>query len=338
MEYSRTIAGQLQLDDYVDIAHQIYSGNDKYRSIWDIWAHTLHHAAGIAEAIRKSAPPAKLFKEIADCTLWLLTAIHRLSRRITKPDGQDSGPPETLIRIQSGCSDLVWHRYPAVCHACYQRRTEGSREKENATTFVPCDCSTQHSDASYTKDMKDLKRRVLASLRELSEERLDRKPKSIDEWQKMFGELFCSDIDRLSLADLVLHLMEELGEASDAMIRTYSYRGEGKDKDFVRGEPRQRQLRLEAQLADVFSRLFAIVEKINRVASTDREFQSELFKNSSLALDPIRLSAILWYRYGRDEDRSFWCPFCKKISCECQLVFVPANRGVGEFLHLLGPT
>jgi hypothetical protein len=328
MECSHTIAGQVQLDDYVDIAHEIYAKNDAYRSIWDVWAHTLHHAAGIAESIRKSAPPAKLFNEIADCTLWLLTAIHKFSGLIAEPKAPDIEPPETLVRIQSGCSDLLWHRYPAVCHTCYLRRTEGNREKENDSTFIPCDCSAHPDTVGYSKEVK---RRALDALRRLSDDRRDQKPKSIDQWQEMFGRVFSSNISRLSLTDLALHLMEELGEASDAMIRMYSY----KKDDFVPAEPIQRQFRLEAQLADAFSQLFAIVEKINQIATQCCEFSRVLSKGSAPVLQPIRLSAILWDRYGCDDLKSFWCPFCKKISCKCELVFVPATRPVKEFLQLL---
>jgi NTP pyrophosphatase (non-canonical NTP hydrolase) len=328
MEYSRTVAGQLQLDDYVEIAHRIYSENDKYRSIWDIWAHTLHHAAGIAEAIRKSEPAPDLFDEIADCSLWLLTAIYRMSKKIAEPDGHDNEPPETLIRIKSSCSNLLWQRYPAVCHLCYLRRTEGDRKKENASTFLVCDCLVHPSDAPYSKETK---RRALAALRKFGQEMLSNKPKTIDEWQEMFGRVFASNIDRLSLTDFALHFLEELGEVSDAMIRIYSY----KEGGFTAEEATERQFRLEAQLADSFSRLFAIVGKINRVAEKGSESYRELFKQLSTCTEPIRLSAILWRRYGRDDWNSFWCRFCGQMPCKCNLIFVPANRPIKEFLQLL---
>jgi hypothetical protein len=333
MEYTRSSAGKMQLDEYVDVVNKIYGANDKYRSIWDVWSHTLHHAAGIAESVRKSAPPEKLFNEIADCALWLFTAIHRLSGKMTEPEGQDNGPPETLIRIQSGCSDLVWHRYPAVCHTCYLRRTEGNRANENEATFAPCDCLVHPDNASYSKDTK---RRALESLWKVSEERLDKKPKTMDQWQEMFGQVFSATIDRVSLTDLALHFMEELGEASDAMIRMYSYKDKGHDADFNPGEPRQRRFRLEAQVADAFSRLFAIVEKINR-SVTNCDFRRELYGSSLTTSGPILLSAVLWRRYGQDDLKSFWCRFCKNIVCNCQLVFVPANRSVEELLGLLKP-
>jgi NTP pyrophosphatase (non-canonical NTP hydrolase) len=328
MEYSLTTAGQLQLDEYVEIAHRIYAANDKYRSIWDIWAHTLHHGAGIGEAVRKSEPARNLFDEIADCCLWLLTAIHRMSVKLAASDGQDIEAPETLIRIDSRCSDLFWHRYPGVCHICYIRRTEGERKKENPSTLLVCDCLMHATAASYPKEMR---RRALCALRELAHETLPKKPKTIDEWQEMVSRVFSSNIDRLSLNDFALHFLEELGEVSDAMIRIYAY----KEGDFTASEAKQRQFRLEAQLADSFSQLFAIVEKINRIARKGSEYNQELFSHSSTCVEPIRLSAILWRRYGHDDWKSFWCRFCGQMPCKCKLLFVPANRRVEEFLRLI---
>src|SRR5437870_4567531 len=66
MQYSCTTVGQLQLDEYVAVVPKIYSKHDQNRSIWDVWCHTLHHGAAVAERIRKNAPQDKLFTEIAD--------------------------------------------------------------------------------------------------------------------------------------------------------------------------------------------------------------------------------------------------------------------------------
>ena len=56
------------------------------------------------------------------------------------------------------------------------------------------------------------------------------------------------------------------------MVRMYSY----KQDDFLKGEPRQRQLRLESQIADVFSWLFALVEE-------NEPFRSRTFRSSGMA-------------------------------------------------------
>jgi NTP pyrophosphatase (non-canonical NTP hydrolase) len=82
----------------------------------------------------------------------------------------------------------------------------------------------------------------------------------------MFGTVFAANLRHLSLTDVGLHLMEELGEVSDAMVRMYSY----VQKTFVAGEPNWRQFKLEAQLADVFSWLFSLIEKLSRLEGERR--------------------------------------------------------------------
>lgn len=316
MEYSRAAAGQMQLDDYVGVVPQIYSAHDAERSIWDVWCHTLHHTAAVAEAIRKGAPADELFKEIADFALWLLTTVDKLTGRIGTLKNSNETPVETIIRIQSSCSDLVWHKYPHMCPLCYSRRTKGDRNRESSEDFrAPCDCLTQVDGLD-----DEARRRAIIALRSFSEDNRSKKPQSIDEWQKMFGQIFGANLRRLSLTDIALHLMEELGEASDAMIRMYSYT----DKKWLAEEARWRQLRLEAQLADVFSWLFALVEKINSTAE----------RAASKAPEPILLSQIIWRRYGSDDLRSFFCPHCGKPVCSCPVILVPAARSLEELKSL----
>lgn len=238
MTYSRDTVGGVQLDDYVVKIAEIYSANDRNRSLSDVWCHALHHAAAIVERVRKKSPASRVFDEIADFSLWLFTAVSKLLGRLGEPEERNETLPETLIRIQSDCSDLLWHRYPKICPMCYLRRTKGGSNFGDLQVLLsPCDCPLGDADEPQTRDEK---RAVAEALRRLSRETQGAKPKSIDEWQEMFGVVFRSNLRRISLTEVTLHLMEELGEASDAMVRMYSYSLE----NFVRGEPRQRQLRL----------------------------------------------------------------------------------------------
>src|SRR5579871_5084941 len=111
MGYSRANVGRMQLDEYVDLVPKIYRRNDDDRSIWDVSCHLLHHAAAIAEAIRRKSPSTKLFTEVADCALWLFTLVYKFRGELGKPKPPEKGGPETIIRIESGCSDLLWHKY-----------------------------------------------------------------------------------------------------------------------------------------------------------------------------------------------------------------------------------
>src|SRR2546430_1606505 len=179
MQYSQATVGRMQLDDYVTVVPRIYGKHDQNRSIWDVWCHTLHHGAAVAERIRKNAPADQLFTEIADFALWMFTAVHRLKGRPGRRKNPAETPPETLVRIENSCSDLVWHRYPAVCHLCYARRNRPGRAPQKHSFFDPCDCSMQPVDS---RD-KETKRRDSRRLLNFSEATHSSKPKTIDEWQ-----------------------------------------------------------------------------------------------------------------------------------------------------------
>jgi hypothetical protein len=315
----------MQLDEYVTVIARVYEANDRHRSLWDVWCHTLHHAAAIAERARKNASADDLFQEIADFALWLFTAVHKLEGPVGEMRNTNETQLETVIRIRSGCSNLLWHRYPRFCPLCYERRTRGNRKLENRQNFPdPCNCLLNDSQPQQ----KPIRRAAVVALRGFSEETRNKKPKSIDEWQEMFGTVFRANLKHLSLVDATSHLLEELGEASDAMIRMSSY----KNKDFRKGEPDHCQLRLEAQVADVFSWLFAVVEKIR---STRNGLDYKRRRSKVVAVTAaVRLSEIIWGRYGCEDLHSFRCPFCKRTVCACPLVFVPATRPIEEMKTL----
>jgi NTP pyrophosphatase (non-canonical NTP hydrolase) len=326
MEYSHANVGQKPLDEYVDVVAKIYSEHDKNRSIWDIWCHTLHHAAGIAEQIRLGATGEGLRTEIADFSLWLFTAILKFRGKFGESKDGFEGPYDRFVRIQSPCTDLLWQKYPKACPSCSGLRIASERTDGVGPGHLnPCECPAQRPEA---EDPATRRKRITA-LRNYSDEIRGEKPISIDDWQKMFGTVFESNLKALSLTDIGLHLMEELGEASDAIIRMYTY-GE---RTFVKGEPNWRQSDLEGELADVISWLFALVEKLDslrRNTHTDGKNESE---PTVSPVEAVRLSAIIWERYGSDALNSFHCQKCKSRECHCEIILVPATRSTEELLE-----
>jgi hypothetical protein len=326
MECSRTNVGQLPLDQFVRVVSTIYNGHDQYRSIWDVWCHTMHHAAGIAEQIRKGESEEDLYREIADFSLWLFTMVLKLSGEFGHPKGEFEGPQDRYIRIWNSCSDIVWHKYPKLCPLCHDKRIARANVAEvKLGDIQPCCCppnpGTQESDDAW--------RRRIAAVREYSGQIYAEKPKGIDEWQGMFGAVFGDKLSLFSLSDISLHLMEELGETSDAMIRMYSY----SPNTFVDGEPNRRQVKLEAQFADVFSWLFALVEKLNFLKQPvlgSGTADQEMIPQPTRA---IRLSEIIWQRYGSDSRQLFCCWKCKLPDCGCKIILVPNVRPSAELLE-----
>jgi NTP pyrophosphatase (non-canonical NTP hydrolase) len=313
MEYTLETVGLLQLDEYVAEIAAIYKRNDIYRSLWDVWCHTLHNAAGIAERIRKGQTSGRLMDEIADFSLWLFTFVRKLSEGAAPDKVGNAIGSDAVIRIENACSDLLWQRYPGICPFCLARRSKAGATSEQELRR-PCECSCAKYDATQSKQEK---RAAAEVVRAFSRHHFSEKPRSIDEWQKMFVTVFQTNLSQTSPQQAVLHMLEELGETSDAMARTYSY----KKSEFVHGEPHQRRLRLESQLADVFSWLFTVVETLNRERCP---------KNDDATL-PTCLSQIIWRRYGSDSLRSLYCRFCERRECECTLIVVPTTRSMEEF-------
>jgi NTP pyrophosphatase (non-canonical NTP hydrolase) len=200
---------------------------------------------------------------------------------------------------------------------CYARRK--ASKIRGAALVLPCDCSKQEPDLRG----KDAKRADLKALRRFSEGIRNKKPESIDEWQIMFGAIFGKNIERLSSSEIGFHLLEELGEISDAMARMYTY----SRKNFRFGEPNWRQARLEDQIADAFSWLFALVQKLNAMKFSNRELK----RRAKTAR--VTLSEIVWRRYCADRKGSFRCPSCGTQVCSCALVFVPGTHPVNDLLQ-----
>ncbi len=318
----RVDSGQTSLDEYVNVVASVYSPHDHHRSIWDVWCHTLHHAAGIAQQIRKGATEDKLHVEIADFSLWLFTVVLKLTGNFGQSEGRSETPQESLFRIQSSCSNLLWHKYPNACPLCSARKIAANTTPAAIGDLYPCECLGHQPEA----EQPDARRNRLIALRKYSDHARSKKPTSIDSWQTMFGAIFGQNLALLPLTEVALHLMEELGEVSDAMIRMYTY----KEKTFRSGEPNWRQSNLEVQLADVFSWLFALAEKLNLLERERYEHEKQSSDSASEPFDPVRLSKIIWRRYGSDALGSFYCPFCGETVCKCPILLVPATRTIEE--------
>jgi len=317
MGRSRHEIGQIPLDEYVDAVASIYSTHDGKRSIWDVWCHTLHHAAAIAEQIRRHGPNEKLHTEIADFSLWLFTAILKLKGKFGQSEGRAETPQESVIRIQSSCADLIWHKYPKLCPTCFANETV-AHEKPGHLNI--CECPAQRAE----NENDDTRRKRTTAVRHYSEGVRNKKPSGVDEWQEMFGAIFAKNLATLSPSDIALHIMEELGEASDAMVRMYTY----SERNFIDEEPNWRQSDLEGELADVFSWLFALVNKLDTAKAGIQKDRDQDSRPAAVSTESVRLSGIIWDRYGSDSSNSFCCRKCKGIVCNCQIILVPNTHSI----------
>jgi NTP pyrophosphatase (non-canonical NTP hydrolase) len=146
----------------------------------------------------------------------------------------------------------------------------------------------------------------------------------------MIAALYGERLRQESLTEIALHLIEEMGEVSDRLIRMYDYR----EGDLVENLIGPRQVRLEDELADVLSWQFGLVERLGmerRIRT--RDYSSTSSQESSN--DRLFLSQILWAKYGSDEERGFWCRHCKKLICECHILLIQSREQVEDLLSKL---
>ena len=136
----------------------------------------------------------------------------------------------TMNRLHINVEDAVWRHFPLVCSYC-----ESS----------PCKCASQ----------KDVPRRLLES-------RPTAKPSSINEFQKMFDQIYPHGSRTIEHAGV--HLAEELGELSEALL---AYEGRHDDNDFHA---------IELEAADFFSCIAGVFNslEISMSAELARRFEN----------------------------------------------------------------
>ncbi len=265
------------------------------------------------------------YREIADFSLWLFTMVLKLRDKFGMSEGSFEAPADRFIRIQSTCSDLLWHKYPKSCPSCSAPKiVSGGTNTAGLGRLNPCECRARRPEA---EDPVARNERI-GALRNYSTMIRAEKPKSVGEWQEMFGAVFEAKLKVLALPEIALRMMEKLGEVSDAMIRMYTY----SERTFVNGEPNRRQANLEGELADVFSWLFALAEKLDALKRIAYEDGKQGSGPTPRPTEPVRLSGIIWKRYGSDALNAFCCWKCKAPECRCQIILVPATRSTEELM------
>lgn len=302
MDCTAATVGNLKLDDYVAAVTAIYARHDRNRSLWDVWCHAQHHAAAIAEEVRKgllSPRNDKTLQEIADFSLWFFSMLAKLQEVPAEEAGKNYGE-QSVIRISASASQLMWNRYPYVCPLC---------------RLPSCACGPEHLRRKKAKG-REHKRAI--ETRRLARESSNTMPASIDQWQEMIVSIYRERLKQLEVANIVLHLLEEMGEVSDALVRMYTYVG-----SIPSDEPRPRQIRLEDELADTLSLLFGLVGRLR------------MDIHDGTAKDAMRLSQILWQKYGSEAYKSFWCRHCKSTVCSCAIIFARSETQVQEILQAL---
>lgn len=154
----------------------------------------------------------KIFKEhdnkLYDASYLLLRVVEKMSKMAKAWRKDDLSKlietiPEVFYRLMAfyarldiNIEEVLWSKYPGICPYCFKR--------EN------CICSTLDSKGEYNPDNP-----------KYVPFRKDKKemPKSLKEWQTMLKRIY-GDANRPESSNcLWLHIMEEIGEISEALGR-----------------------------------------------------------------------------------------------------------------------
>ena len=324
-------AKEVTLDDYIDDIRIVWNRLDAERSVYDTWLHTVNHAASCGEAVRRGHY-RKLLDELADTVMWFLTFVGKLQHP----------PKERCIRIEeerlfytpASLTDLVWRKYPYICPVCFFRLYQTVEEDE--LLGRKCDCLLHPREVETRNELLSLDEEEKLGEKE-RQSRRDRvealnsyaiwnkssQVSQVGNLQNMFEQIYQPNIESSSLESIAFHLLEEIGEVSDTLIRIYTYKNSSLSHS---EEYPQRISNLESELADVVSWIFALCLKVKYRWEAYDELVTALFQRALAPRAPtispgMNFWNILLRRYGCPDGKSLWCPICRNTICECKVVF-----------------
>lgn len=325
------------LDDYHKAFAIIWERDESERSVFDLWFHVVDHASRIARAVRRQEPPG-VVDDIADTFVWLLSFVAHCQRC--------AETAESRFYFSESPSEIVWQKYPGTCPACFDswileeldiekdetpiRKFDDNRKKlyekielraKHLRESAVCNCLTR--SATHMRE-----RQIVSSLRvELDECRLhyaeltsDRKIQALDDLEHMFEHIYANVHHVVSLDHAVFHLLEEIGEATEALKDLYTY--DNSREPYSVKLHQYRKNRVLDELADVFSWLFATAIKIRSTYSKHASLYRESIRPSSVPVEEsMYFSDIIWAKYGATKSGANWdqlkCPGCQSAPCEC---------------------
>ncbi len=345
---SVTHANRLQasIDDYFREAAWIWARDASERSVFDLWLHVVDHCSRLVEAVRKESGQ-EVMGHLSDTVMWLLQFVAQMHNSRNSIDA--------VFKTSTLPSDMIWNKFPGICPACldfdivhFLAITPGQNAREvlrrrrediksyliqrvqTTTDPVPCQCLSR---IVFAEDRHKLYRAIEHDLNDLrlnyaeAARKAGRKASSMSQLEQMFSRLFGHTYRVLSTETIAFHLLEEVGEVSEAVKDCYTF---DSNREPFSGEAlARRKRRLEEEIADVFSWIHALMLKIRRVYYEDAQnyFQMMLSDQELMVvrLDLVRavtLPDVIWAKFGKDSDGQrmdgLCCSGCHAAPCQCR--------------------
>ena len=331
----------VSIDDYHLDFSEIWARDVAERSVFDLWLHVVDHASRIARAIRRQEPPA-VIDDVADTTVWLMSFIAQCQKT-----GVDA--LELCFRFTETPSQIIWQKYPGICPSCFDhwllslldlkddeipiRKLEFKRDsivkavKERARAErqpAPCTCFTRLVTHRREREIAASLRTEFDELRHCFAGAASAAGLAVAttvELEEMFNAIYANAHHVLSLETTAFHLLEEVGEASEAIKDLYTF--DDSREPYTPELHATRKERLLEEIADVFSWMFATALKIKSTYGRHAEqYRSSVVPNAARERFPgLDFAQIIWSKYGMTKSGANWdrlkCPGCQSTPCNC---------------------
>jgi NTP pyrophosphatase (non-canonical NTP hydrolase) len=335
---TRAIKDTASIDDYAADIQEIWP-RDKTRPILQHWLNVVAHASVLAEEIRKSSWD-KVAHETAEVFVWWLSFVMRISL-----------PPENnsdaIFYLPCKPSEIVWSKFPNRCPVCFglilsqiinisPASEEGfsSVTVENAhlieayTSLKDKKCSCLIEKELIEKRSKSFKYFVKSQLDRLSklEELREDKPTSLKRLEASLENIYEPPIFVLSASEIAFHLLEEIGEVSEALV-SLTMQPTDTGTDFL-NEHKKRLRNLREELADVFSWTIAMRARTHFILSRATAYVKDAYKEGeglekevgekfvSKLLEPTsNIVGLLWKIYASGNSNELRCEECGEREC-----------------------
>ena len=231
-------AEPLTLDEWADRFATLNPGSWEGLGSARAWLRFVEQAAAIAEDVRLDSY-SDLIRRLGEGFGWLCCFARFYSQQ----------QPQEAFQFQSSLSDMVWRKYPGVCYRCTHDFTTEQVESEG---YLACRCLSIPNVSEGEKAVRAARLEV-ARTRKL-------RPNSPDNWAKMIGAVYGPNHRQLSLSALCLHFFEEVGEVAEG-LRDLEAIGPMADSAERRGKIHA----LEDEIADVFSWIFGMLNKVEQI-------------------------------------------------------------------------
>jgi len=324
------------LDVYVKNVRAIWSSRDKKRGTEDVWLHVVNHASKLGEAARKH-DHAEIREHLPHFLMWFFTFVGKLETNSVS----FRNPQDRLIAIENTTlDDILWNKYPGFCPFCFLKLPEAARQSMRPRLQCTCILDLpeveKRAEDLTEKQKEELERWQRLILADYAMQHGGDRPQTIDEWDSMFEEIFGKKLFVLQFESTVFHLLEEIGEVSNSLIRLYTYNLQrGEIATFEELENRRGALKNE--IADVISWTFATIIKYRQMCrvwaeagktkatKSTEEWAFEQWKH-------INIPNLIWDHYRQKEGNYLWCPTCEKLECICRLWLLTTKKRVDSVL------